>query len=218
MLLVAAVLCCGGDFATTSTACSKRSHASARSSDVSFFGCIMRTPPLRPLPTPLLVQLGRIATTTAYIEQEFVLWASAIYSQRTGGRPIEHLRMSFQRLLSKWHTEAVHHLDSDTVTKFINPLRNELNKRWPVRNAFIHGQWRSKGRLFHVDWWEQTKQTGLRHYSYTVPLSDIRAHADAFDRLLVRLYRYHDQPPSPSPRKSGAHRSQVVRRSGTKRK
>jgi hypothetical protein len=92
----------------------------------------MSKSPLKPLPARLLVQLGRIATTTAYIEQEFVLWASALYSQRTGGWPREHLRMSFQRLLSKWHSVAVHHLDADTLTKFVTPLRTQLNARWPV--------------------------------------------------------------------------------------
>jgi hypothetical protein len=100
----------------------------------------MSKTPLKPLPTKLLVQLGRIATTTAYIEQEFVLWASAIYSNKTGGVPKEELRMSFQRLLSKWHSETVHHLDTKTVNTFINPLRADLSRMWPVRNAFIHGR------------------------------------------------------------------------------
>jgi hypothetical protein len=178
----------------------------------------MSKSPLKPLPARLLIQLGRIATTTAFIEQEFVLWASAIYSQKTGGHPREHLRMTFQRLLSKWHTEAAHHLDRKTLDKFIRPLRDDLNRAWPVRNAFIHGRWKRAGRYqYGVDWWEQSKEHGLRHYSYIVALSDVRRHADIFDRLLVRLYRYFDsRAPEPSPRKSGARPTQAGRSKSTK--
>src|SRR5208283_4837882 len=93
------------------------------------------------LPNRFLIQIGRIATTTAYIEQEFVLWASAIYAQKTSGVPKEHLRLTFQRLLNKWHTEAVHRLPPKDVAKFIKPLRDDLSRMWPIRNYMIHGMW-----------------------------------------------------------------------------
>jgi hypothetical protein len=174
--------------------------------------------PLKPLPDRLLIQLGRIATTTAFIEQEFVLWASAIYSQKTGGHPREELRITFQRLLAKWHSEAAPRFDRKTREKFLTPLRIDLNRMWPVRNAFIHGRWKRTARYqYEIDWWEQTKKHGLRHYEYLVTLSDVRHHADIFDRLLVRLYRHFDSGwPSTSPRKSAGRPTQADRSKSTK--
>jgi hypothetical protein len=138
------------------------------------------------LPDRLLIQIGRIATTTAYIEQEFVLWASAIYSVKTGGVPKEGLRMGFQRLLNKWRSEAVHGLDATTVKSFITPLMEDLTRGWPIRNRFIHGRWRHAGRLrYEVDMWEQTKEAGLQHYRHIFPLREIREVADDFDGILI---------------------------------
>jgi hypothetical protein len=164
----------------------------------------------------LLVHIGRVATTTAYIEQEFVLWSSAIYSQKTRGVPKEFLRMSFQRLLNKWHSEAVHRLDGVTVRTFVTPLRRDLSKMWPVRNYIIHGKWRPIGRQrYEVTWWEQTD--ALRRYRLSFALHEIREIADTFDRVLIRLYRYFDRSaPSPLPRKSGRQRNLDRRRLHTK--
>jgi hypothetical protein len=182
----------------------------------------MSKSPLKPLPHRLLFHLGRIATTTAYIEQEFVLWASAIYARQTGGRPEAELRMSFRRLLNKWHSEAVHRIDPKTAQRVLSPLRADLNRLWPIRNAFIHGRWRPIGRYkYQVDWWEQTKADGLKRYGYgyIVSLSDVNRQATAFDRLLVRIYRYLDKAAgrSPSPRKRGARHSRAAGRFRTKR-
>lgn len=161
----------------------------------------------------LLVQIGRIATTTAFIEQEFVLWASAIYAQKTDGVPSEALDIGFQRLLNKWHSEAVHRLPRKEVAAFIKPLRADLSAMWPVRNYMMHGMWKAAGhQRFQVSWWEQTKRNGLQHYSKVFRLSEIRHIADHFELRLMRLYRYFDRAvPSPSPRKSGARQPRAPR-------
>ena len=73
------ILCCGGDFATTSTARSKRDHASECSSD--FFGNLAMSQEVvatliaifNKLPRRALTELGRIAAAWAYLETEFDL-------------------------------------------------------------------------------------------------------------------------------------------------
>jgi hypothetical protein len=53
-------------------------------------------------PRTLLMQIGRVATTSALIEQETILHASAMAAQHTGGYPREFLRMSFVNLRKRW--------------------------------------------------------------------------------------------------------------------
>src|SRR5580704_1761583 len=105
----------------------------------------IRNRPKGKIPDRLLIQIGRVATVSAYIEQEIILWASALFAQNTDGKPIEPLRMEFGRLRQKWYGEAVKKLDKTTVDKFIQPLNMELARVWPIRGMIIHGRWQRAG-------------------------------------------------------------------------
>lgn len=144
-------------------------------------------------PRSLLEQIGRIATTSAYIEQEIVLQASARAAQKTGGKPIEPLRTDFKRLREKWYSLCKENLDEKTVNKVIHPLNSDLAKMWPVRGYMIHGRWKIYGRaVYTVAWWEQTDT--LRHYERKHSLSDIETFANELLKVLGRLYAFADSP------------------------
>lgn len=144
------------------------------------------------------MQIGRIATTTARIEQHFILWASALHALKTSGKPTEHLRMGFQRLLNKWNIEAKKRFSPQSFNSEISPLRKDLENWWPVRNYMIHGTWSQVGRRYRVDLWEQHKS--LEHFSQTFSLTEIRSVAIMFERFLKRVNRVAQ--PSPSRKKS----------------
>jgi hypothetical protein len=165
----------------------------------------VRIRPKGAIPKRLLVQIGRIATTSAYIEQEMILWASALFSTDTAGRPIEPLRMAFGRLRQKWFEKVVKTLDKKTVDKFIRPLNKSLTHAWPARGLVIHGRWRHvSGWKYQVSYWEQKKQ--LEHHSHVFTLRQVREIADGLDRILKILYRYFDSAsPSPWRGKSRGH-------------
>lgn len=156
-------------------------------------------------PPNLLLHIGRVAIATAFIEQEFVLWASALYSQSTGGKPTEHLRMSFSRLLNKWWAEAQKRLDAKVI-KSIRPIYDDLRQMWPMRNIIIHGTWHPDGRShYRINLWEQHKTLERKRLDLTI--GDLGRIASAFERALGQLYRHFDQAaPASSPRKSRGRR------------
>jgi hypothetical protein len=163
-------------------------------------------------PKNVLVQIGRVATTTAFIEQEFIIWASALYAQSTNGKPTENLRMGFGRLLNKWWAEAQKRLGAKAVNKVIRPIYEDLRTTWPKRNLIIHGTWHRERRArYRINLWEQEKS--LERKQFTLTLGELRQIADAFEKTLQRLYRYFDAAARPpSQRKSRRRRPGNPRR------
>jgi len=159
---------------------------------------IVRNRPKGTIPPRLLAQIGRVATTSAYIEQEIILWASAIFSTDAGGRPIEPLRMEFDRLRQKWYHRVVQQLDKKTVDEFVHPLNMTLAHVWPIRGLIIHGRWRHvSGWKYQVNCWEQKEQLEYRSHIFTLrsqifTLRQVREFADELDRILRSLYLYFD--------------------------
>jgi hypothetical protein len=157
-------------------------------------------------PPKLFIQVGRVATTTAFIEQEFILWTSALHAQSTGGKPTENLRMGFSRLLNKWWAQAQKRLDAKDVNKVVRPIYDDLREMWPTRNIIIHGTWYPQGRSrYRLNLWEQ--QNSLERIQLTLTLGELRRIADAFDRVLQRLYLYFDRLKPAPPRKSSARQA-----------
>jgi hypothetical protein len=148
------------------------------------------------IPPRLLVQIGRIAATSAYIEQQMFSWASGTFSTDAGGRPIEPLWMEFGRLQQKWYRRVVQQLDKKTVDEFVHPLNMTLTRVWPMRDLIIHGRWRHvSGWKYQVDCWEQNAQREYRSHIFTLrsqifTLRQLREFADELDRILRSLYLY----------------------------
>jgi|ERR1700674_2924465 len=141
-------------------------------------------------PEKLFTQVGRIAITSAYIEQEIILWTSALAAQDTGGNPIERLRMDFKRLRKKWYRLASKKLDKKTINKFIHPLNMDLAMLWPIRGAMIHGRWQILGgHRFRVRWWMQ--ETQLVEMQMDCTLKQVRDFASALSRCLKQIYAFH---------------------------
>ena len=179
------------------------------------------------LPAPLLVQIGRVATVSAYVEQELVIWTSALCAQETGGNPIDDLRISFGRLLSRWEGESAKRYDQATMQSLIRPSAETLASLWRARSAIVHGRWEALGSdEFRLAYWEQGKEKGvkkgpavLRHFSKSYGLSAVEGVADELLSLLGRFYAFHDAaPPEPSRQRSGAPKPHRPSPSNTKRK
>jgi hypothetical protein len=146
----------------------------------------------------LLIQIGRIATLSAYIEQEIILWTSALASQDTGGRPIEWLRMDFKRLREKWFGLAKKRNDMKTHDIFLLPLNDDLAKHWVIRRAMIHGKWFVIGRgRYEINWWEQKDM--LRPWRMKSTLSGVRNFANSLFHMLGQIDEHHRSYPAPKP-------------------
>jgi hypothetical protein len=145
-------------------------------------------------PASLLVQIGRVASTSAHIEQETVLHASAMAAQRTGGAPQEFLRMNFAKLRNRWFQLCRENFAATYMEKWIDPLNRELADVWTQRGHIIHGRWKVLGRgKFEVHWYEQ-KHKGLEDYKVPYTLRELRSFADHLDRILREIHRFHQQP------------------------
>jgi hypothetical protein len=146
------------------------------------------------LPDELLAEIGRVSTISAYIEQEIILWASALAAQDTGGDPIEKLRMDFKRLRVKWYDLAFRKNDEYVVNKFIHPLNSDLSKVWPIRGAIIHGRWSEIGendeKLYRIKWWEQIDQ--LKELQIDITLKEVKWFADSLLKILQQLFSFHE--------------------------
>jgi hypothetical protein len=142
-------------------------------------------------PGELLRQIGRVATTSAHIEQETILHASAMAAQRTGGAPQEFLRMSFAKLRNRWFQLCRDNFPASVIAKWIDPLNQELAEAWDVRGHIVHGRWRVTGRgKYEVHWIEQ-KHKGLEDYKAPYALAELRAFADHLDHILNQIHRFH---------------------------
>jgi hypothetical protein len=144
--------------------------------------------PSKRLPASLLIEIGRIATTWAYIEQELILWTSALAAQDTGGVPEEHLRTDFKRLREKWYSLARAKLDRNLVDKVLHPINSQLSRDAIWRGYVIHGRWRTFGRgKYKLLIWEQKEGKGLELLEFDPTLAELRALADRSLSLLGRL-------------------------------
>lgn len=152
------------------------------------------------LPKSLLAQIGRVATISAFIEQEIILHASAMASHETEGHPVEHLRTDFDRLRVRWYALCKKYLNDMDINKFIHPLNSELASAWPVRGFIIHGRWYPEARgKFRVEWWAQTDT--LRRYKKFITLAQLSHFADGLEKMLASIYRYHETGELPPSRK-----------------
>jgi len=134
----------------------------------------------------MLAEIGRIVTTWACIEQQIILSASALASQKTDGWPIEHLRMDFKRLREKWYSLAAQGLDQKTINKQVHPLNIRLAALSVWRNYVMHGIWHVDGPgRYRLTWWEQKGK--LERYEAPVSLTQLRALANELLGILSKL-------------------------------
>jgi hypothetical protein len=152
------------------------------------------------LPHRLLVQIGRVAAISAIVEQNIILWASALYAHDTGGDPIERLRMDFQRLREKWYAQASKRYDKTTFNKVIHPINSQLAKLWRLRGPIIYGVWKRAGnRQYHLSYFEQRDK--LKTYSVTYTIGAVTNLANQIEKVLKQIWRHHARA---SPRKRRA--------------
>jgi hypothetical protein len=99
--------------------------------------------------------------------------------------------MSFAKLRNKWFQLCRDNFPASVMTKWIEPLNQELADAWDTRGHIVHGRWQVVGRgTFEVHWIEQ-KHKGMEDYKVPYTLGELRAFADHLDHILNEIRRFH---------------------------
>lgn len=108
------------------------------------------------LPEPLLVELGRAASSWGALEFQVKLATSAMASHATEGWPDDHLEMSFKQLRKKWFALALVHAGAHEAD--VKAMNDSLAALSIDRGLLLHGVWsHTQGEVYRLTHWVQHK-------------------------------------------------------------
>src|SRR5829696_4605852 len=121
------------------------------------------------LPRTLLAELGRVTAIWAYIEQDILTQTSAMAARKTGGHPVDHLRIDFKRLRQAWYGLCREYFHPKIFNETINPINVEIVRLAPFRHHAVHGTWSVRGRgKYRLSIWEQRTSLDLLEAPYSL--------------------------------------------------
>ena len=142
-----------------------------------------------PLPRTLFEEIGKIVVVWATIEQDLVLHASAMASQKTDGHTKEYLRFDFKRLRETWYKLCKEYCDKKTFNKIVHPINTDLATYSELRGNIVHTMWyhAAPGKYKTVVF-EQKGQ--LIKYEGDVTLNELRSLTHHSYELSQRLHAF----------------------------
>ena len=132
----------------------------------------------------MLIEIGRLATIWAEIEQFLILDVSALTA--VDGVPTGHLRIEFRRLREEWIKSIKDKLGDRYFDKVCNPINQRLVDASESRGMVFHGTWRAVKRgSYRVEWHEQKRR--LVWFSIPISLQEMRDVNSGLHKLLTDL-------------------------------
>jgi hypothetical protein len=141
------------------------------------------------LPRTLFQEIGKIVVVWATIEQDLVLHASAMASQKTDGFTTDYLRFDFKRLREKWYSLCREYCDEKTFNKVVHPINTDLATYSELRGNVVHTMWHHAGRgKYTTVSFEQKGQ--LIKYEGDVTLHELRSLTHHSFELSQRIHAF----------------------------
>jgi len=136
------------------------------------------------VPDALVVEIGRICTSSAWIRNELTRQAGMLSKKQTPLRWASSAP-NFNKLLREWQRGWHGVVDPAKYRAVIYPLSRDLAKAWIQRTDAVEGCWRQVDHQIYEVTLREKPETDLHRQTYT--LFEIQSIVRALDAVRAKL-------------------------------